>query len=436
VNGRPALLTIAITASVAIGCGTSSGGEIAAREPVGPMRPVACRDVGPATFFRALETAADGEALCLRDGAYSGPVEIARAVIVWGSREAVIRSSGDGTTVRVSGDGAALLGVTVDGSGGRYDLQDAAVAVSGDDVTVEGVRVVNAVFGILVQRANRVAIRGNEVTGDRATAIGLRGDAIRLWETRDSVIEANRVRDSRDLVVWYSPRNRIEHNHVTDGRYGAHLMYSDGNTVTGNRFTNNAVGVFVMYSHDIVLAENEIDDGGSAAGTSMGLGIKDSGNLVVRRNRFARLGTGIFVDESPQVIGETIVFERNAIRGTGSGMTFHGRAAGNTLSANDFASNREHVVVEGGGDAQDATWEGNHFDDYAGYDFDDDGAGDVPYEARSLASDVARRHPNASFFRGTAAYGVVDALGRIVPLFRPRTLLVDARPAVGDPTEL
>lgn len=426
-------LSIAIAAAVAVACGTTS----LEPEAITPTsRPADCRAVGPATLQRALATASDGDVFCLADGVYAGPIELARPAVVWGSRDAIIRSSGEGTTVRITGERAALLGVTVDGSGGRYDLEDAAVAVSADGVRVEGVRVVDAVFGILVQRANRVTIRGNDVTGDRATAVGLRGDAIRLWETRDSVVAENRVRDSRDLVVWYSPRNRIEQNHVTGGRYGAHLMYSDDNVLMGNRFSNNAVGVFVMYSHDVLLAENAIDDAASLGGTSMGLGIKDSGDLVVRDNRFARLGTGIFVDDSPQVLGETIVFERNAIRGAGIGVTFHGRSAGNVLSANDFASNREHVVVEGGGDARDATWEGNHFDDYAGYDFDGDGTGDVPYEARSLASDVARRHPNATFFRGTAAYGVVEALGRIVPLFAPRTLLVDPRPAVGDPTEL
>ena len=55
--------------------------------------------------------------------------------------------------MRLEGEGAALLGLTVDGSGGRFELLDAAVHVSGEGGRVEGVLIRNAVFGILVERA-------------------------------------------------------------------------------------------------------------------------------------------------------------------------------------------------------------------------------------------------------------------------------------------
>ncbi|MBW1875893.1 MAG: hypothetical protein JRI98_11075 [Deltaproteobacteria bacterium] len=50
----------------------------------------------------------------------------------------MIRSSGEGTTIEMEADGCALLGVTVDGSGGRFDTLDAAVHVVADDVRVQG----------------------------------------------------------------------------------------------------------------------------------------------------------------------------------------------------------------------------------------------------------------------------------------------------------
>jgi nitrous oxidase accessory protein len=84
--------------------------------------------------------------------------------------------------------------------------------------------------------------------------------------------------------------------------------------------------------------------------------------------------------------------------------------------------------VAGGGDARGAEWSGNAFDDYAGYDLDRDGVGDVPYELRSLTSDLVAGRPALAFFRGTPALALVEAIGRIVPLFEPRLLLVDPAP--------
>ena len=84
----------------------------------------------------------------------------------------------------------------------------------------------------------------------------------------------------------------------------------------------------------------------------------------------------------------------------------------------------------GGGDALGSHWEGNDFDDYAGFDFNGDGEGDVPYELYSLSGDLQNRFPDLAFFRGTVALSLVDAVTHILPLFKPRPLLIDKRPAL------
>lgn len=116
-------------------------------------RPAQCVDVAPGAALQPLlDSAAEDDAYCLTAGDYAAPVRIGKRVTVWGPREASINSSGDGTTVELSG-GATLLGITVDGSGGRFDTLDAAVHVTGDDARVEGVLVQNATFGLLVEKS-------------------------------------------------------------------------------------------------------------------------------------------------------------------------------------------------------------------------------------------------------------------------------------------
>jgi nitrous oxidase accessory protein len=284
----------------------------------------------------------------------------------------------------------------------------------------------NAVFGILVERASGASVRGNQVDGDAGQALGLRGDGIRLWEAYDSVVEDNRLTDSRDVVLWYASRNRIARNRIERGRYGAHLMYSHGNQIIGNRFVGNVTGLFVMYSRGVEIRDNLFADSRGAAG--MGLGLKESGDLHVIGNLFVHNTIGVYVDTSPLWPDDRNRFEGNAFRLNGVAVSFLGRAVGNEFRGNGFHDSQCHVEVDGRGDAREALWRGNGFDDYAGYDLDGDGTGDVPYELRSLASDLVAETPVLAFFRGTPAFALAEAIGRIVPLFAPRLVLSDPDP--------
>jgi nitrous oxidase accessory protein len=381
------------------------------------------------SLARLLAAAAPGDALCLEPGVHPGPAVVPSGVTLWGPRVAVIRSSGSGDTVRLEGPGARLAGITIDGSGTRFDLQEAAVHVRGDRCVVEGTRIVHALFGLIVAESREVLVRGNEIAGSGAPQIGLRGDAVRLWETRDSRIERNRIVDSRDMVVWYSGGNLIDGNEVVRGRYGTHFMYSHDNVVTRNRYVANVVGIFAMYSRGLRVERNLLAASAGAAG--VGLGLKESSGLVVRDNALLRNAVGVYVDNSPFEPDLENRIEGNSIELCDLGVSFHSSTRGNRLHANRLRGNGAQVRVDGGGDALGNEWSGNEFDDYAGYDFDGDGFGDVPYELRSLSGALVSRHPQIDLLRGSPALFLLDAGSRVLPLFRPKPVLVDARPWMG-----
>jgi nitrous oxidase accessory protein len=379
-----------------------------------------------AALQAALDAAPAGSALCLAPGAHRGPLVVARRVALRGPRTARVVSSGTGSTIRVAARGASLAGFTVDGSGARFERGDAAVRVEADDVRIEGLRVEHALFGILAERANRVRIVGNEVAGDPAKTLGLRGDAIRLWEVRDSEVARNRVENARDVVAWYAPRNRFVENEIRGGRYGIHFMYSHDCSVERNRFDANVVGVFVMYSRGVALEGNLLRRSAGAAG--MGIGVKEAGRILVRGNRIEGNTVGLYLDASPLDPRDHNEISGNLIAGHDRAIVFHGGAARNRFRDNALRGNTVQVALEGGGDARAAEWRNNFFDDYRGYDLDGDGIGDVPHEERSLAAEWTAHAPALALFRGTPALALVEWLGAAVPLFQPTTLLVDPAP--------
>ncbi len=430
-------ITLVIAAAVGIGAGIARNRERSGRRPQAimntsihlPERRPNGRSVAAGTNLQPLlESAAAGSVFDLAPGVYSGPIVVKRPVTIQGPRSAVIRSNGTGMTIDVATDDATLLGFTIDGSGDRPDLTDSAVRVRGSsNVRVEGIKVVNALFGLVAERSRNVGFIGNEIVGKASTSVGLRGDGIRLWETRDSVVERNRLVDGRNIVVWYSSDNRVSNNEVRRCRYGTHFMYSDRGTIENNRYLENVVGIFIMYSHDVSI-KNNVAAGNRSEG--MGLGAKESGNLVVRGNSFVKDPIGIYLDGSPFRPQDANVFEDNLFDLCDAGVVFHSSAVRNVFQGNTFRDNRTHVRVEGRGDALGVTWIGNYFDDYAGYDFDRDGIGDVAYEARSLSDRLTSDRPELEFFRGAAATTLLDALGRVFPLYQPEPTLVDPRPRI------
>jgi nitrous oxidase accessory protein len=337
----------------------------------------------------AIDAAPDGATVSLAGRSYDGPVAIAHPIALVGP--GAIRG-----TITVTAPDVTVAGVTVDGG------------------------------SIQVERTQRVTLRGNIVRGAPAASLGLRADGIHLWETTDSLVEDNRVTGARDVVVWYSSRNRIVGNRVEHGRYGAHLMYSHDCLIADNRFTDDVVGVFVMYSHGVTVRGNTVARAGGSAG--MGIGLKDSGNLVVDGNLFVDDTVGIYIDDSPIQNGEIDTFTGNRVVGCDAGVAFLAGTKRTWFRGNAFAANQRQVRVEGGGDALGVRWEENAFDDYAGYDLDGDGIGDVPYQLRSLASDLTDGHPDLRFFTGAPALALLDAVGSLAPLYPPRLILVDERP--------
>lgn len=428
--GRPTLAALAgvlVPVSLSVGC--SPAPPAAAVVPpalANPPRPSGCKVIGASDDLpAALSAAAAGEALCLEPGTWVGQFRIPEGVTLWGSRGSVLKTAGEGTTVTL-GSQSQILGLSVDGSGGRFDVLDAAIKVGGTGAVVIGTEVRRSVFGILVEKAAQVTIRGNHVVGIGGEALGMRGDGIRLWETQHSRVEENWVESARDTVVWYSSDNVIERNHVDHGRYGMHLMYSHRNRVADNHFLSNEVGIFAMYSRELTLERNLMEHAHGAAG--MGIGAKESANLIVRDNLIADNTLGIFLDNSPLEAKDTNLFERNSIVFCDVGVGFLASQEGNRFRQNAFRENNAMVRVDGGGDALGTEWSENYWSNYAGYDLDRDGFGDVPYELRDLGDAMEAKVPLLGFLRGTPALALVTVAGEAVPLLAPKTVLKDLRP--------
>jgi nitrous oxidase accessory protein len=405
--------------------------------PVGAEGAVRVIGVGPgqpyADLASALAEAGDGDRVEVHGGRHAGPLVIDKAIDLVGLDRPLIDGGGQGTVVTLRAAGARVAGFHIQGSGARSDHEDAGILAEARAI-IEDNEFDDVLYGISLKQAPDSLIRGNRVQG-RDVHIARRGDGIRIWESHGTHILDNRVSGARDVVIWYSERLLIQGNRVRDGRYGLHYMYSHDSRIEDNRFDRNAVGIFMMYSRDLSIARNVLT--GNHGPSGYGLALKDCDDILVEDNVMAGNRVGLYLDNTPTSRDSHNRIAGNAFAYNDQGLLLLPTTARNSFEANAFVENFEQVALSSRGTAMGNDWSsggrGNYWSDYAGYDADGDGLGDLPYETASLFHDLLERQPALRLFSLSPAHGMLDLAARAFPVFRPPTILEDTRPLTAPP---
>ncbi len=370
--------------------------------------------------------------LVLRDGVYQGDLTIRRPLTLRGQGGAVIEGSGRGTVVDIVSDGVTLENLTVRHSGRRRTDEDAAVRAKGEGVRLADLAVRDSLFGITLGPCPRCVVERCSVIGLPGDS-ELRGDGIKLWESSDSIVRDNFVEGARDVVVWYSRRVLLEHNTVRGSRYGTHFMYAHDSIVRSSRIEQNTVGIFVMYSSRLHVENNVLAGAHGPAG--MGIGFKESDGVALDGNWVVANTTGVYLDRTPLSASKPVVFSRNVLALNDVALGFLGAEAGLSFDANEFRENTSLVSFDPEGPALSARFVHNRWSEYAGYDLDGDGTGDVPFQVKQLSRELVDSTPTLSLFQGTVAFGLLDTVARAVPVLSSRVLLEDPSPAFSAPAK-
>lgn len=374
-----------------------------------------------------VDVAEEGAVLTPEPGTYAGPVYVDKPLTIDGRGQVTIDAGGKGTVVVLDTDGATLKGLRLTNSGDSHNGIDSGVQVRGNFNVIKDNRIDDCLFGVDLQQSDHNIVRRNYISS-KPVDLGVRGDAIRLWYSFNNQVTDNVIRDARDTVAWYSGDNIIARNDARGGRYSLHFMYSRKNLVEDNYYERNAVGIFLMYSDGVVVRNNTIASAYGATG--IGIGFKETSDVTIEGNQILYCATGIYLDLSPYQPETVNVFRDNLIAYNGVGVRWHNDWHGNEFTGNSFKGNITQIVVEGGKSADRNLWEGNHWDDYAGFDRDTDGIGDTPYELYAYADRIWMDVPPAQFFKGSPMLEALDFLERLAPLSEPSLLVSDDRPII------
>lgn len=379
----------------------------------------------------AINAARPGDVIQVPPGMYTGNFIIEKSLTLEGLDWPVLDGQNQGNVLEINNaPGVTLRGLVIRNSGARLDKENAGIAVDKSPrLVVENNRLENTLFGIYIKESADSRIVNNNI-GAKDLDVPSRGDGIRVWYSNNTQVIGNRVNQGRDVVLYYNNGAVIRDNVITNGRYGLHFMYCDDNLVENNRVEGNSVGAFLMYSRRLTLRHNIFANNRGPSG--YGMGLKDLDGVEATDNLFSGNRIGMYFDNSPWSVDVSQHFSRNAFVHNDIGLMFTPSVKRNFFSQNSFIDNLEQVALTGSGTFEGngftVNGQGNFWSDYAGYDADGDGLGDLPYVSKSLFENMMDRHPELRLFQLGPAQQAVDMAARAFPIFQPKPKFADDAP--------
>jgi nitrous oxidase accessory protein len=469
------------------GGATEPGSEDGPPAPdIGPSEHAAMPDVTehpPAGDLRSwLEATGPGGHLRLPAGTYTGPVVIDEPVVLEGDDLPIIQGDGTGSVITVRAPGTVIRGVVVRGSGAGPTDDPAGIRIEADDVTVEGVVVLDSYVGIAAEgvaaaklvdnhvhgragarivdeghavaddadeadhaeHAGRGGDDGHDAHGDHrsagsaSAALGgtpSRGDGIWLHDVDHALVRGNHVVHARDGVyVSFGSGAVIDGNHVHASRYAVHTMFASELSLVQNHFADNLSGAVLMYGGDVLLLRNHIE-GSTSASTGFAAILKDVAAVEMVQNVLLDNRIGLHLDGPTEATFTANTFARHDV-----GVQAHSSARA-TFSGNSFVENAIQVLPLGSR-FRDISWAangwGNYWSSYRGYDARGEGKGAVPHTEGGSVDRLLARNPELLAIAGSPGMqllrSVEERWGQRDPaLVDERPLTVPISPAVVAP---
>ena len=372
------------------------------------------------SIARAVQAAGAGDTVIVERGYYEEHIVIDKPLTLQGDGRPTISGGQQGDVIRVRAPDVLIEGLIIRDSGADLTAQNAGIYVEpgAHGVVIRRNDLVYNLFGVWLEAVKNVQVIDNLITGKRDLLSVNRGNGIQLYNTNGARIIGNNISFTRDAIyVDISHHAVFRNNKLHHVRYGTHYMNSYYNLWENNETYLNRGGLALMEVRNQVVRNNI-----AWGNTDHGIMLRTIQDSLIENNIVAQNGKGFFVYNAEyNTIRDNLVI-RNRI-----GMHLWAGSYHNVVEGNDFVSNRDQVRYVA---ARDVNWgerKGNYWSNYAGWDADGDGVGDVPYVANDVVDRLIWRYPYVKILLNSPSVQGLRLAARQFPLLRAPSI-VDYKP--------
>ncbi|MFE8071798.1 nitrous oxide reductase family maturation protein NosD [Marinobacteraceae bacterium S3BR75-40.1] len=353
---------------------------------------------------------------------------------------AIIDAQGKGNAVVLAAPKIRIEGCQIRNWGRSLSDLDSGIFVEREASGAEivGNRLQGPGFGLWLDSTPEVTVKDNRIEGETSLRSQDRGNGIHLHNTTHARIVGNEVWHTRDGVyIETANNNLIKDNRFHDLRYGVHYMYSHSNRIIGNHTRNTRTGYALMQSKRLTVIGNTSEND-----QNYGILMNYITDSEIRDNTVRNVSQGTSGGENIQGAEGKAVFIYNSVYNTITGNRFSRSDLGIHLTAgsednkvygNAFIANQQQVKYVA---TRPQEWsyqgKGNFWSDYLGWDRDQDGIGDVPYEPNDNVDRLLWKYPEARVLMHSPAVDTLRWVQRAFPVVRAQGVK-DSHPLMRPP---
>ncbi|QGZ43384.1 nitrous oxide reductase family maturation protein NosD [Pseudoduganella flava] len=368
----------------------------------------------------AIARAQPGDTVRVEQGTYLEHLRIDKRLTLEGRGKPVISAGGSGDAIRITAPDVTVAGLVVKDSGTDLTAQNANIYVmpGAHRVTIRDCELSHGLFGIWLEGSDDARLLKNVVKGRADLQSAARGNGIQVYATKGAQVIGNEISDSRDGIYVDVSRDALfRGNRIHHVRYGTHYMNTNHSTWEDNVVYQSRAGLALMEVRDIIVRRNV-----AWGHTDHGIMLRTIQDSVIEDNVVAGNDRGFFIYDA-----EYNVVRRNLVINNRTGVHLSAGSSNNRVDGNDFIGNEEQVRFVAAHDVQWGREQGNYWSNYAGWDQNGDGVGDVAYEANDVVDRLAWRYPLMKLLAASPALQTLRFVARQFPLLRAPSV-VDGRP--------
>ncbi len=357
--------------------------------------------------------------------------------------DTVIDGGGQGNAVDIEAEEVTLAGCMVRNWGRDLNELDAGIFVAREarGAVVESNRLQGPAFGVWLDAPPDVTVRNNRIRGDISIRSQDRGNGIHLFNTTGALIEGNDISQTRDAIyIETANNNTIRGNDMSDLRYGIHYMYSMNNLLENNVTRGTRTGYALMQSKRLrVLNNRSVNDENYGILMNFITQSELRGNVVTGVSAGQTGGVSISGAEGKAVFIYNSLyntFEGNVFGDSNIGIHLTAGSEDNEVFGNAFVNNQRQVKYVA---TRTQEWSkdgvGNYWSDYLGWDRNQDGIGDVPYEPNDNVDRLLWKYPEAKVLMFSPAVDTLRWVQEAFPVVKAAGV-ADSHPRMHLPADL
>ncbi|MGL4713215.1 MAG: nitrous oxide reductase family maturation protein NosD, partial [Shewanella sp.] len=365
-----------------------------------------------------------GDTLVLAAGEYQGAFTVATSIQLQGEFGATLDAQGQGSALVITAANVTVEGLTLRNWGEDLYYQNAAILLQpgADNAQIRHNQLEGGGFGIYGEQLSSPVVTDNRITGNKRRYVLDRGDGIYFKHVTHPQIERNHIQSVRDGVYLESvSHSRISGNYFTQLQYGIHYMYTHTDEAWGNTAVAVDGGYALMSSKDIYLHDNTVTgarDFGILLNITQGCHLQRNIARQVHHPKgtveLGNEGKGMFIYAAQQNRIEDNEFSQSD---TGISVAMGGED--NAIWHNRIMANQTQVKYVGDAPLE---WsyqgQGNYWSEYAGWDRDGDGIGDIVHRPNDSLDKLFWLYPEAKLLMASP---VVQLLRWVERQFQPQT---------------